>query len=230
LPDTKLQVLRLVREEKKDIVLVNWQCHPCSNGLAGELRTDIAADWIGSMRETVEERLDVLFAYHQGACGNLVSSTHILCEKQNADFRRKGKEMYYFTKKALESAYPVEAGAFQVRREEINFPRSKDWMERMGATADKETVPLTTLSIGDVAFATVPCEWHDTCGRFVREGSPFKMTFVCGYTNGGVGYIPARFCWENGGYEVKKCHFLPGTGEKIALHHTQVLAEFYENK
>ncbi len=227
-PDPRLQVIRFVREEKKDIVMVNWQCHPCSNGLAGELRSQISPDWIAPMRADVEEKLDVHFAYHQGACGNLVSSTHLLCEKNNINYKRKGKELYYYVKKALECAFPVSVGEFKAVRNEFVALRSPDWMERMKATADREIMYLTDLSIGDIAFASVPLEWHDACGKSVREGSPFKMTFVCGYSNGYQGYVPAAYCWENGGYEVKKCHFLRGTGEKIAQHHMQVLTELYE--
>ncbi len=228
LPDTDLRVIRFIREEKKDIVMVNWQCHPCSNGLAGELRSQVSPDWIAPMREIIEEKMDVLFVYHQGACGNLVSSTHIICEKNNVQYKRKGRELYYFTKKALECAYPVSLGKFQAKRVKFEAMRSPDWMERMKTKTDRESLSLNALSIGDIAFASTPLEWHDTFGKFVREASPFKMTFVCGYSNGSHGYVPAAFCWENGGYEVKKCHFVRGTGEDIARQLIEMLREHYE--
>jgi len=230
LPDTKLQALRFVREGKKDVLLVNWQCHPCSSHLAAEKGSKVSPDWISPMRSEIEERLDVLFAYHQGACGNLVSTSSLITEKSNTEYRRKGKEMYYFTKKALEASFEVQTGPIHIRRHEVTAMRSPDWMARMEAKADREVLYLTTLSFGDIALATAPCEWHDTCGRSVREGSPFKMTFICGYTNGYQSYIPARFCWENGGYEVKKCHFIPGTGEMIARHHMLQLEELYAER
>lgn len=228
-PDTVLQVIRFERDEKKDVLMVNWQCHPCSNNLAGEKRSQVSPDWIAPFRETVEEKMDVHFAYHQGACGNLVSSTHIICEKNNVQYKRKGKELYYYTKKALENSFPVSVGKFKALRDEFVAMRNPDWMARMGATVDREVLYLNTLSIGDIAFATAPLEWHDTCGRSVREGSPFRMTFVCGYSNGYQGYVPAAFCWENGGYEVKKTHFVRGTGEKIAQRHMQMLTQLYED-
>jgi hypothetical protein len=226
--DPTMQVLRFAREEKEDIVLVNWQSHPCSSGLAGESRTDVSPDWISHLRKTVEEELGVLCAYHQGACGNVVSTTHLMLEKNNTNYKRKGRELYYFVKKALECAYPVSVGEFKAVRYEYNAKRNAEWMERVKTTRDYEILNLNTLSIGDIAFATVPLEWHDTCGRSVREGSPFKMTFVCGYTNGYESYVPAAFCWENGGYEVTKCHFDRGLGEKIVQHHIKTLTDLYE--
>lgn len=227
-PDTKMQVLRFVREEKKDIVLCNWQCHPCSNNLAGEKRTDISSDFIGPFRAWAEETMGILFSYQQGACGNLVSTTHILTEKSNENYKRKGKELCVFMKRALDCAVPVKTGKIRAKKEIFTAKRSRAWMERNSAKVEEENLSLTTLSFGDVAFATAPAEWHDTCGRSVREGSPFKMTFVCAYSNGMVSYIPAAFCWENGGYEVKMCHFERGTGEKIAVALTTSLIEHYK--
>ena len=72
------------------------------------------------------------------------------------------------------------------------------------------------MFFGELGFAANSCEMFDTNGMEVKAASPFKMTFVCAYSNGTVSYIPAEFCWDVGGYEVKMCHFERGAGEKIA--------------
>ena len=74
-PDEMLQVMRFEREGKKDVVLCNWQCHPCSDRLAGEMESKASSDWVGIARAEIEEREDILFSYHQGACGNVVSTS-----------------------------------------------------------------------------------------------------------------------------------------------------------
>jgi len=226
--DSRLQVIRWVREEKKDIVMVNWQCHPCSPHVAGQYGTTLSPDWVSPMRCFAEEKLgDVHVVYHQGACGNLISGTSILNEKGNTDYKRKGRELAFFIAEALKEAHPVNAGKIRVICEKLPGVLSKEYKEKSGEKADTYSLQLTTLAIGDLAFATVPCEWHDTCGRSVREASPFKMTFIHGYTNGALRYIPAASCWNNGGYEVKSCYFECGTGEKIARHHMDKLWELY---
>ncbi len=229
-PDEMLQVIRFVREEKKDIVLCNWQCHPCSGRLAGEMRTDVSSDFIGPMREALEAEEEILFSYQQGACGNVVSGTKIITEMTPLNYRIKGMILCGAVKEALKAAYPVKAGKIRAVKEELSLKRNAAFMEKWKVTTDAETLHLSTVSIGDVAFATAPCELHDACGRFIREGSPFKMTFFCGYTNGGHGYIPASFCWENGGYEVNKCHFHRGAGERIVRHHLEQLGKLYEER
>ena len=227
--DERLQTIRFARDGKKDIVMVNWQCHPCSPHVAGELGTKISPDWVATMRKFAEEKLpDAHVVYHQGACGNLISGTGLLNEKSNTDYKRKGRELAYFICQALQENRPVETGKIRLICEKIHYKLGKEWKEKSGEKADTYSMQLTTLAIGDLAFATVPCEWHDTCGRSVREASPFKMTFIHGYTNGANRYIPAAFCWNNGGYEVKSCFFECGTGEKLARHHIDKLWELYK--
>ena len=68
---------------------------------------------------------------------------------------------------------------------------------------------------GDLAFCSIPGELHDSLGKDLREASPYKMTFLCGYSNGMNGYIPAEFAFANGGYEVGQTHYAKGTGEAL---------------
>ncbi len=227
-PDEMLQVIRFVREAGKDVVLCNWQCHPCSE-LAGSKKSDVSSDWVGVCRSQIEAREDIFFSYHQGACGNVVSGSK-MANDSPLRYKAKGHKLCFFVQEALRGATPVKSGKIRAEKHDFYAPRSREWMEKFGAEKDHEYLNLTTACFGDVAIATAPNELHDTCGRFIREGSPFKMTFFCGYTNGSQSYIPAAFCWENGGYEVGKCHFVRGTGEKLTYHHLDLLNEFYETR
>ena len=83
----------------------------------------------------------------------------------------------------------------------------------LGETLD---VPFYAVSFGDVGFVTAPYEMFDTNGVQVREGSPFKTTFVCSYSNGGFGYVPSEIAFPHAGYEVYVSRFSPGTGEEFA--------------
>ncbi len=222
-PDTLMQAILLEREEKKNIILCNWQCHPCSE-IAGELKTEISSDWVGTMRAEVEERFDAHFSYHQGSAGNLVTVSRIVGEQCMNNYRVKGKYLCQALKEALDDAYEVQPGPFKAVRKKFKatYTEKAKKSEKEGDTA---TLYLNALTIGDVAFASVPCEYYDGCGKAVRDGSPFKMTFMCAYSNGYFLYIPANFCWENGGYEVKKCSFVRGTGEQIVTELHRALNE-----
>ncbi len=214
-PDTEMQVFRLEREGKKNIVMVNWQCHPCSAGVGKEWGTGVSADWVGHLRMGAEELLDAHFVYHQGCAGNLANASKLQGVQAITDYKAKGRALAEYVKEAYDNAAPAKTGVFQASRQNFIATNNERYREKEKA-GETASLYLNTLSIGDVAFVTVPCEWHDTCGRMVKDASPFKMTFVCAYSNGVFSYIPSALAYSNGGYESKMCHFVRGTGEKIA--------------
>ncbi len=86
-----------------------------------------------------------------------------------------------------------------------------------------------TIAIGDVAFVGAPEEMFDTNGKQIKEGSPYKMTFILTYCNGSNGYIPSELAWEHGGYEVYKTKFARGTAELIVDQFLNMLNDMYNN-
>ena len=88
-----------------------------------------------------------------------------------------------------------------------------------------ESIPFTAVSIGDIGFAAAPYEMFDTNGMEIRKDSPYSMTFICGYTNGHMGYIPSALAYPNGGYEVYVTHYRPGSGEEFAQELVRLLNE-----
>jgi hypothetical protein len=94
-----------------------------------------------------------------------------------------------------------------------------------GGTNGVLDIPLSAISIGDIGFVSAPYEMFDTNGIAVKSESPFKMTFVCAYTNGDYGYIPSSLAYSHGGYEVSSCCFVSGTGEELANKMVSMLKE-----
>ena len=109
--DPEMRFLKISREGKKDVVLVNWQAHATMTG-GSFSTTDISADYIGSFRKEAEKELDCLFGYFQGAAGNLNPKSLISGETEYADYRERGKAMTQVLKEGLAgSLTPVAAGA-----------------------------------------------------------------------------------------------------------------------
>lgn len=83
-----------------------------------------------------------------------------------------------------------------------------------GLTSD---LVLEAVSIGDsFGVVMVPFEMFDTNGDFIRENSPFAMTFVYCYSNAHHGYIPSALGYEYTCYESDIGRFEAGTAEDIA--------------
>ncbi len=225
--DPEMQILRFDRATKKDVILCNWQCHPTTTG--SSTGSTVSADFIAYFRSAVEEA-GHLFSYHQGAGGNLVAGSRIAGNQSNSDYIKYGKDLAAIALGALEKLPQVESGKVQAKKYTFTGTHSEEYRKKNKIEATTETFSLSVLSIGDVAFATAPCELHDTLGVEIKTKSPFKLTFVCGYTNGTVGYMPASFAFANGGYEVESTHFVQGTGEAIVADLLGNLNEIYTTK
>ena len=91
---------------------------------------------------------------------------------------------------------------------------------RLGETLD---VPLTAIGCGDLAFAAFPYEMFHENGKQVRDGSPYKMTFICTLSGDALGYVPSALGYQNGGYETFNCRFAPGSGEEFANESVRLL-------
>ena len=88
-------------------------------------------------------------------------------------------------------------------------------------------VEINAITFGGVAWVTAPFECFDTNAKFVRDNSPYEMTFFNGYCNGGRGYLPSLQAWEYGCYEADTSQFARGTAEKLADTFVEMLNELH---
>ena len=254
--DPELRVIRFERQGKKDIVLANWQCHAAS--AAGFHRGKISADFIQQLR-VLEGELDIHFAYHNGASGN-INMLDKLHHRIFENYAKLGEGVADVIRKTLSNMEKAESGKVRVRtallqgavQQDSDKRRegAKEWarsapdekeavLKKYGfasmyeaiaintraGMAKTEEIPLSAISFGDVAFATTPFESFDINARQTREASPYKMTFSCAYTNGALGYMPAREIFPHGEYEVYVSRFECGTPEKCVEALTKMLQE-----
>ena len=221
--DEVLQVIRFEREgDKKDVVLVNWQCHPTAPG--GEGDTRVSADYISTVRIQAEADYNVLISYHQGAAGNLAQTGYLAGDRNNsADYLGQGKEIAAVVGEALQNTTPVQGGKIEAVKTTYQGTYKEAILSGKQTKAYGTDIPLYTITCGDLAFCSIPGELHDSLGKNLREASPYKATFLCGYSNGMNGYIPASFAFPNGGYEVDQTHYVVGTGEALIQTHLDIL-------
>lgn len=88
---------------------------------------------------------------------------------------------------------------------------------------DEEEMPVSAAGIGSVGFIMAPYEMFDDSALAIKEGSPFDMTFILAYTNGGYGYIPSLPCYEHGCYEEETTYYAKGTAEELVTLYLDML-------
>ena len=105
-PDRRMQLVKITRECGKDILLMNWQAHPTLTG--GLKKSDISADYIGVIRDIMEEQTDSLFAFFQGASGNLTCASKIVGETITRNHKIYGGILAEWTKYLYDDLKPVK--------------------------------------------------------------------------------------------------------------------------
>ena len=248
-----IRAVKISRQSKKDVVLVNFQTHAAS-GL-GTHPTMLYADFVGTLRSELEANEDALCVYLQGACGNINCNARLPEDKIDwpDNCFKIGTAMAGFVKQALSEAAPLRLDSIRLKNEPltcfVNHAKSHlaEKAKEIQAITDKEEqkkardaagitsrfevgaiirrsafgetrqMPLSSLVLGDLAMGFAPVELFDTCGKQFRDASSYPMTFFCGYTNGSHSYMPSALAFPHEGYEALQCHYVPGTGEMIAL-------------
>lgn len=76
-------------------------------------------------------------------------------------------------------------------------------------------VEIQGIRIGGTVLIGVPVELFVEIGLAVQAASPWKRTWVLGYTNGSMGYLPSRGAYAEGGYEVVSSIFAAESVTKL---------------
>jgi neutral ceramidase len=99
-------------------------------------------------------------------------------------------------------------------------------VERNAIDDDYLTFAIQAVKIsGDTVLLGMPAELFVDIGLSIKKMSPFKNTFVIGYANGYMGYVPTQKAFEEGGYEVLVAKFTPKSSEKIIKTSLNILNE-----
>ncbi len=109
----------------------------------------------------------------------------------------------------------------------INGPYHANAIITKASKGQSDSFEIFAVSFGDVGFACAPYEMFDTNGMFIKDNSPFGVTFVAECANGGNGYFPSEGAWDNNGYEVDTCKYMKGTAEKLADRYVAMLESLY---
>ena len=127
-PDRQLILLKLDREEKKDILMVNWQAHPAAAARQNEY-TGISADFIGHTRLKLEQETGMQVAYYTGALGNINPRSLITSENtnNNESYIEYGKTLADKIIATLPNLTPVEAEGIQMTRLSYEVQIDHSW-------------------------------------------------------------------------------------------------------
>ena len=219
--DPHVQMVRFVRDGYKDILIAQWQAKACH--LSGMVKGThlCATDYVGPMRQYVEEDTDCHFLFMQGCAANVGTASKIPNEME-LHARPTESQIGYMVGKTIVQAYytsdtfkPINAGNFRVLQQTISEP-AKGWQAEMN-----------TISLGDLSVATFPVQLFDTAGIKIKEETPFEMTLLMGHTNGIGGICASAHAFALGGYETTS-RGVEGTAERIVQTQLDALHQLHD--
>ncbi len=263
--DSELQLVCFHRQDKKDIILANFQTHPHRE--SGAQNTNVTADIIAPFREKMESTLDCHFAYFTGASGNINPASKIEAENVTSNYIEQGHALADYALDAYSTFQEIPTTSVKISKT-IHKAKVDHTFSGWGRTADDAVkyymengelgvfskllqnsgiknvyqlnavamrsklpavaeIPIYAVSLGDLAFVTVPFEMFDTNGMQIKEGSPFSMTFVLTCANNNLSYLPSELAFKHGGYAVDVTLFQRGTAEELVESYLGMLNTLY---
>ncbi len=110
--DTTMHMVSFERTDKQPIIIVNWRAHPHRSG--GREKVSLDADVIGATRAYVESKTDYLFAYYQGAAGNMNTSSRLSGETyKSGKITEYGNELGRQLINGMNKLQPAETGLIE---------------------------------------------------------------------------------------------------------------------
>lgn len=155
--DNSVQVIRFIRENKKDILMANVQTHFTEAG--NYLVDTISADLACAMRSVVEiDDEDALFAVYVGASGNINTVAYVEGTKVYANYNKMGKAVAEAI--LATELQKVEAGTIQATEKTVKTNVRKDDAETLErAQAAKKEIDALNVYDGNAEVYAIAAKY-----------------------------------------------------------------------
>lgn len=196
--DPEMVLVKAEREGKKDILMMNFQAHPCFGG-GSDVYTSLSADYIGTTRTAVEAAADVHFIFFLGAAGNHNTSSRISADNgpHNHDVKSYGDALAKYAIDALPNMTPIQGTGIKTSQKTLEYKSNDYGQDRL----EQAKLPYEMYKQnGDSASATAyaktlgfqsvfECNGIVSCSNYPATGT-MELT-TCSF--GGVGFVAAPY-------------------------------------
>ena len=183
-------------------LLVNAACHPVHE----MCRPEVSPDYPGIASVALERHYPgCTTLFFNGAAGNVNPPT---VSAGPAAAEQHGLRLAELVSDLVGELEPVGGDDLSIAWRPVHLP-ARSLNGHQGAAFIHTRI--AAARIAQVGIALLPGEPFAETGLAIREASPFPLTFVIGYAEGSVGYMPTDEAFREGGYETG-----PGAWSKLA--------------
>ena len=191
--DKSVRVAALLDARDRPVaLLVNAACHPVYEMCIPR----VSGDYPGEMSRSLESSHPGATAlFLNGAAGNINPPS---VSSGAGEAIRHGERLAAAVDGLLGNLRPVAGDALRLARRRLQLPA-----RTVAGDPSPEPLPaeIAALRLGDAAFLFLPGEPFVETGLALYEASPFHDTFIVGYAEDWIGYIPTDQALDEGGYE-----------------------------
>ena len=128
--DPEMTIVKFEREnDKKDITLINWHCHPA---FALEKHTYLSADFVASLRSKVEAETGTNVIYFTGGAGDVGVSSKLVGGIIRDNSVTFGEELADFALAALKGTMTkIEGSGLKINHERFEYPNNRYGIEKL---------------------------------------------------------------------------------------------------
>ena len=173
----------------------------------GEKIGSFVLDALRFMQPAKADKLQLKHMIHVGQCNR--------AGLERLDDAEKVTEIMITEGVAAATPVAKELGFASIYEARAIYGRSK--------LPETQDVELAAMSLGEVSFVFGSFEMFSDTGRYIREQSPFYMTFIATQALNTHSYIPSDIAFKIGCYEAYASQFQQGTAKQIADTYINVL-------
>jgi neutral ceramidase len=217
----EMTVWRLARQDRPDIVFFSTPMHGTT---LGPRNLCISAEWMGLAVLDLEAASSDLRAVFLQGCAGDQDPYYSMIDGVRGTFEemeQHGKNAADSVRQALREMRELEALPLRSVVEVVELPPKEE-----GAEASQ--LPLHGIRLGEAVLLGLGCEAFVEYAMYGRKVSPAKETLILGYTDGGIGYLPAAYAYEMGGYEAKSTRAGPESEFIVKAAMEKVLKELID--
>jgi len=236
------------RDGKIETTLFNHSTHNIGSGGTG-----VSPCFYGLAVQQIEKELGGTVLFFPGACGSThvfsdpvservfrikdgINRTYLKAEKKEINRLVSIKKEFDFRIRSFNEDVHQKAVEAYCNRyvsdpaQIINsFKNRRDKLASQSGQIRKSW--LQVIMLGDIVFVSVPGELFAELGMEIKRRSPFRYTYIIGYSNDAIGYLPDREAFSLGGYQtwVGPCISEEGTGENVVNEAISILNYLYRD-
>ena len=193
--DATLQLVKIVRAGKTDVIMANFQVHPLRAASANS--TVVTADLVGVFRDTLANALQCNVMYFSGAGGNIDPTSRISSENVTADYIAQGQLLAQYAVQANNGYTLSTTGDVAVLNQTVTCSARTNQDEGLSAEAIAAAVSIANGEIAYNAAAHMPLGIYSIyhANRIAeRKDWPADKTrdiTISTYSIGGVAFVAA---------------------------------------